>query len=355
SGGAPGVCGNTIRDGNEECDGSDFGGITCFKLGYDGGTLKCASCKFDKSACTGTENCYDGKDNDGDGNADCADSECSAQCADSCSMTAVLADPNSASGDTTGHASKIANSCSASSGGPEVVYEFHAKYTGVLEVALLPYAALTASVRTSCATSATELGCIAGGRIKLASTANQTYYIVVDGDDANSAGAYAISAETRVITCGDGNRDGNEECDDGGKTPNDGCSATCTLESDEVEPNGTSAQASTYKADYTAAIDPAGDVDVIKFVMPAGKTAMKLDTFDLGDGACAKEELDSVLELLDSNGTTVLYTDDDGGQGTCAQINATGLTPGKTYYVRVTASTVGDVTTFPYRLAIQTS
>jgi hypothetical protein len=47
------TCGNGIREGSEECDGSDFGGSSCQSRGYDGGFLACSSsCLVDTSSCT---------------------------------------------------------------------------------------------------------------------------------------------------------------------------------------------------------------------------------------------------------------------------------------------------------------
>ncbi len=49
----PPVCGNNIRQGNEQCDGTDLGGQSCVSLGYAGGTLTCkADCTFNTSGCT---------------------------------------------------------------------------------------------------------------------------------------------------------------------------------------------------------------------------------------------------------------------------------------------------------------
>jgi hypothetical protein len=49
----PGVCGNGIKEINEQCDGSDFGGQTCFNFGYSGGSLSCnANCTLNFSGCT---------------------------------------------------------------------------------------------------------------------------------------------------------------------------------------------------------------------------------------------------------------------------------------------------------------
>ncbi len=49
-------CGtNNQIDPGEQCDGNEFGGLTCEDFCYTGGTLTCtSSCQIDKSSCTGT-------------------------------------------------------------------------------------------------------------------------------------------------------------------------------------------------------------------------------------------------------------------------------------------------------------
>src|SRR3989338_3102462 len=48
------VCGNNIREGTEQCDGSDLASQTCQSLGFSSGTLSCsASCTFNTNSCTG--------------------------------------------------------------------------------------------------------------------------------------------------------------------------------------------------------------------------------------------------------------------------------------------------------------
>lgn len=50
----PPICGNGVRQGSEDCDGSDFGGATCGDFGCSGGALTCTSgCTIDTSGCTG--------------------------------------------------------------------------------------------------------------------------------------------------------------------------------------------------------------------------------------------------------------------------------------------------------------
>jgi serine protease AprX len=56
--GARPVCGNGVKEGSEECDGSDLGGTTCSGVGCGGGTLSCnASCQFVYTSCTSCPAC----------------------------------------------------------------------------------------------------------------------------------------------------------------------------------------------------------------------------------------------------------------------------------------------------------
>lgn len=81
-------CGNNTREGSEQCDVTDLGGLTCASYGFSQGSLSCrANCTINASMCTnpggssgscgngtieGTEPCDDGNTVGGDG--------CSAQC-----------------------------------------------------------------------------------------------------------------------------------------------------------------------------------------------------------------------------------------------------------------------------------
>ncbi len=61
-------CGDTIIDPGEQCDGDNLAYASCQSLGFPGGTLRCASdCTLDQSACEGVpENCGDGNINPGE-------------------------------------------------------------------------------------------------------------------------------------------------------------------------------------------------------------------------------------------------------------------------------------------------
>lgn len=56
------LCGDSVAEGSEACDGDDLRGETCVSQGFEGGTLSCvASClRFVTDACTAGEVCGDG-------------------------------------------------------------------------------------------------------------------------------------------------------------------------------------------------------------------------------------------------------------------------------------------------------
>jgi hypothetical protein len=54
-------CGNGIQEGNEECDGADFGGTACESLGYGHGALLCDdTCQIVSTGCTTPPTCGNG-------------------------------------------------------------------------------------------------------------------------------------------------------------------------------------------------------------------------------------------------------------------------------------------------------
>lgn len=152
--------------------------------------------------------------------------------------------------------------------------------------------------------------------------------------------------------CGDLTVNPGEECDDGNTSPGDGCAGDCMIESGEVEPNNTAVTASPLvKSPYYAKIDPAGDVDYVAFTVVGPGASVTARTMDVGDGACAVGDLDSFLEILAADGTTVLGGDEDGGEGYCSRVVLPNLGAGN-FFARISASPKAATPTFIYRLRI---
>jgi hypothetical protein len=191
----PGPCGNGILNCGEECDGTAFFLDSCVALGFTAGKLACtASCKLDKSGCTGVELCTNGTDDDGDGLIDCADPDCAAACGDSCDRAMVLTDPGDATGTTIGLTDSRNPSCAKPTGG-EAVYTVLAAVTGTMTVTVRSSAFLGVSFRSVCKDVSTELAC-GLSPLSTSVTAGQQVYIVVEPFDPQSFGDYEMHVET---------------------------------------------------------------------------------------------------------------------------------------------------------------
>jgi cysteine-rich repeat protein len=356
-----GECGNGVWEPGEDCDGKELDNASCDSLGFTSGTLAChADCTFDTKACKGTENCFDGRDNDGNGDIDCDDAACSASCASSCSMAQSLADPGEVTGNTLGHAAQLDSSCKDPDGksGSEIVYRVTAAKTGVLDIDLASAAlGLTLAARTTCATASSEVDCSTSSSLSIPVTAGEQLFVVVDGYTSTDFGKFTLSAQSREVRCGDGVRDAGEGCDDADNTSGDGCSATCEVESTELEPNDSVATANAYVPSptdyYYGEIGTPGDVDWLEVQVPTGATSLRATTRDFGDGACGLELLDSYIAIYAADGKTLIAENDDNptADGFCADLTATDLTPG-TYYIQVMASPSDPGVTFPYGLEV---
>lgn len=174
-----------------------------------------------------------------------------------------------------------------------------------------------------------------------------TYWIQVGEDGANSTlGPYTIVIQTYAGGCPNGVIDGLEECDDGNGTDGDGCSSLCLFEGlRDVEPNGTTATAQALTANpalVMGSITPVADLDVYAVTVPAGHHLDAYLTLNSLD-SCPVDPVGR-LQLLGTNGTTVLATNSDGGPGyTCGRIwpytdvDSAAMAAG-TYYLRVNES-----------------
>ena len=361
-GGAGGSsCGNGSIEGGEPCDGDLLNDETCKSMGFDEGDLVCVDCEFDTSGCSGTENCYDARDNDGDADVDCDDSECAAACSSLCAFAPTLDDPSTVQGDTTGHTSATSASCRGDEGaggagsvlsGNEVAYRFVPAQTGLLDARLVSEVAeLTVSVRASCE-SGPELACALGRSVVAPVSEGEPVYVVVDGVTLDDVGAFELSVATRAVICGDGVIDPGEECDDGGVSSGGGCDESCQVESTEVNPQGndTPPHADDYVEPFYGTISPDDPIDYVRFDV-AGSGTLRVRILDLGNDACVNGELDSTLEILESDGETILAENDDFGGTLCSEVADIDVSAG-TYYVRVSAAGEGNTPEFPYRLEV---
>ena len=350
--GGAGTCGDGVRGGEEQCDAEDTGGVRCFDLGFDEGTLGCnADCTFDVTECVGIEDCHDSLDNDGDGRADCLDlDDCRSVCADPCSDAPLLADPDVAWGTTEGSANRTRSSCSeeGTNSGSEVAYEFIAANSGLLSISLQTSALLNVSVRSGCYDAGTEFGCdYEGLRVPIAE--GERVVVVVEGRTDSDAGSFKLSVESKPMeACGNGFWEEGEECDDGAQFPGDGCDETCRLESSEDEES-----TNTYANPFYGQISPEGDVDVVEVTVTEPGSTMTAETLNVNIGACAAGLMDSYVEVIGPDSSTVISSDDDGADGECARALAWGLEP-DTYYVAVSAAddALVEHAVFPYRLYV---
>jgi cysteine-rich repeat protein len=168
-----------------------------------------------------------------------------------------------------------------------------------------------------------------------------TYYVRVEryGNNATQP-QYVVQIKVSAPGCGDGILQTGEQCDDGNTTSGDGCSATCQAESPyEIEPNNATTTATPLwpaTNHWLGSISPAGDHDYFTFTLTQ-TGSVTLVTHDPGNAStCA---FDTLIHLLDHNGTQ-LVQDDDNGPSSCSRIDPTlyaqaSNLPAGTYYVWV--------------------
>jgi len=137
--------------------------------------------------------------------------------------------------------------------------------------------------------------------------------------------------------CGDGSIQIGEVCDDGNRVDLDFCDNRCRPAPTETEPNGNATQADANNrfvgsVFVIAAWNPVGDQDYYAIDLPDGGS-IQVDTFD-SNGPSTCVGIDTVMYIYDTDGTTQIGYDDDGGPGLCSSEVVYGL-PAGTYYVRV--------------------
>jgi hypothetical protein len=120
----------------------------------------------------------------------------------------------------------------------------------------------------------------------------------------------------------------------------------------EVESNNTAALSDPFTDPFFARITPANDIDFIAVTTTVANTTITAEVADLENGQCATGALDSLLRIIDRNGTTILIENDDinaNANNFCSRASVVATVPG-TYFVRV--QSFNSATQFNYRLLV---
>ena len=294
-------------------------------------------CDVASGACYVPEDCMTAGDEDGDGLADCEDSECAATCAAQITAACgdatafdVSANPTTKTGDTTNGTSLFAGVCSGSSE-KENVYKVTNKAgkDGLLEITLTSTEDLSLYARNDCPGSG-DLACenrLTGGAdpeaMYMTVTNNQSFYLYVDGSSSDmdpNAGSYTLSANRYAV------QPETEPNDDG---PNPGPST------------GNTVNIATLPAVPVGAVDQAGDNDdwfVIDTTALAGNKTISVSVVGYGGDSCAPTgEIDTAIDLVGADGTTIESNDDVSNGNWCSAVSHADLPPAK-YYVHAAVS-----------------
>ena len=161
-----------------------------------------------------------------------------------------------------------------------------------------------------------------------ASVTTGTYFLSVEDFGNNTEiPAYVLQVTTLGIGCGNGIQEAGETCDDGNTANGDGCSSACVFEgTPEIEPNNDAATAQTVPAlggIFSGGVDAQNNdgEDWYAITVAAGQHLNA--TLNVGGFNICPASPEGRLRLYDTDGTTVLVTDNNSGpNGNCGAIRA---------------------------------
>lgn len=218
-GGEPSNCGNGTLDPEEQCEGSDFGQLTCEDFNLTSGELVCnAFCTIVVSSCVAPELCNDGFDNDLDFATDCEDDDCvdAAACTDSCAGSQVVFIPDFVDGSFAGQADTLSSSCAPDAGG-ELVYVVQVVEEGDVAVRNDTGSNVAISVRQVCGDALTEIACSTNDSLTFPSVVGATYYVILESYDDSDfffGEIFQPQPESFCNNLFDDDSDGYVDCDD---------------------------------------------------------------------------------------------------------------------------------------------
>ena len=216
------ICGDSsVNQVTEECDGTDLAGGTCESLGYDYGALGCtASCTYDTTECS-----Y----------AICGNNV--AEAGEACDGTDLSGQTCETKGYDTGTLSCNVDCSGFDTSGCSNFVCGNGLLEGTEEcddgnVADGDGCSSTCTIEPVCGNGLLETGetCEIGDSQSCSTAESYTG----TQDCLTDCNGWTSCASTEY--CGDGQVNGNEECDDGNTVDGDGCSSTCTTEVSECIP-----------------------------------------------------------------------------------------------------------------------
>jgi len=348
----PAVCGDSLRSGDEVCDGVDVGTATCADLAPGTiGRLSCVDCaSLDASSCV-APTINEGTDNNvppasvdtwHDPYVGSFDSDDDRDC---------VAVPLSAGDRMTAHVHDLGDgACLADELLPVVlIYDVD----GTTEVTW------TFTCDSAPSTTATVSG---------------TYFVCVENANGWSTGErYQLVVDVAPPRCNNGIAEAGEACDvldrplshctqvDPATSGRLGplCSEACTVDTStcaivvttETEPtNDTVAGADLYADGFTGRIASGTDQDCVRVTGAVAGQRLIATTIDFDDGACEALLADTVLDVYRPPSTNVIASDFNNGAGHCSLVTVALSSPGD-YVVCVAGTDADDL--FNYRLDIE--